>query len=152
MTPRSSWSCRLLDLRLHHFLLLCFSVSLSFSFCMNTSLTSQTVPLLRALAELVTPTARTAQVSFECGWTAVLAVLQLGATVDMTVNGPLMMCQADSEHFTLPLHWDRLEPDFVFLGSWGACASSSLLVLATWSSSFTRACIRVIYVNICSLT
>ncbi len=34
-----------------------------------------------AIAELASPSARTAQVGFECGWTAVMAILQLGKSV-----------------------------------------------------------------------
>ena len=35
----------------------------------------------RAIAELASPSARTAQVGFECGWTAVMSILQLGKSV-----------------------------------------------------------------------
>jgi len=68
------------------------------------------------LAELVSPNARTANVAFECVWTAVFSVLQLGAGIAVTVNSPAIMCQPEA--------------------SWGVCASSHLLVPVSWLSSF----------------
>jgi len=69
-----------------------------------------------SLAELVYSKARTANVAFECGWTAVFSLLQLSAAVGVTVNGPAMQCQLET--------------------TWGACASSHLLVPMSWLSSF----------------
>ncbi|KII88626.1 hypothetical protein PLICRDRAFT_176193 [Plicaturopsis crispa FD-325 SS-3] len=70
-----------------------------------------------AMVELCFPKATTAQVQFECGWTAILSALQLAATLDATVNGPPVLCR-DQEH-------------------WGVCASSYLVVSVSWSSSMT---------------
>ncbi|KIP09473.1 hypothetical protein PHLGIDRAFT_34384, partial [Phlebiopsis gigantea 11061_1 CR5-6] len=43
-------------------------------------------------AELVFPKARTAQVKFECGWTAFMSSLQLACAIDVTINGPPVYC------------------------------------------------------------
>jgi len=68
------------------------------------------------LAELVSPNTRAANVAFECGWTAIFSLLQLGAAVGVTVNGPAIQCQPGT--------------------TWGVCASSYLLVPLSWLSSF----------------
>jgi len=72
---------------------------------------------LIALA-LVAPAARTARVMFECFWTATFSVLQIAATVSITVNGPVTMCHPRT-------------------GNWEACTSSSLLLPTAWLSTFT---------------
>jgi len=64
------------------------------------------------LAELFCAKARPAQVRVECAWTALMSVLQLAASVDVTVSGPPMYCQTHSP--------------------WAMCASSSLLVHISW--------------------
>jgi len=69
------------------------------------------------LAGLVFPNTRTANVAFECGWTAIVSLLQLGAAIAVTVYGPALVCQSET--------------------AWGICASSHLLVSASWLSSFT---------------
>ncbi|KAI0810899.1 hypothetical protein BC629DRAFT_1436876 [Irpex lacteus] len=72
---------------------------------------------LLAIAELASPSARTAQVGFECGWTAVMAILQLAAAIDMTLNGPPAYCYQAAK------------------GSWALCSSASVLVAVAWASS-----------------
>jgi len=57
-------------------------------------------------------------VKIECGWTAILSILHLAATVTMNVNGPPTMCQPA-------------------LANWAACATSSVLVPVTWLTTFT---------------
>ncbi|KAI0686734.1 hypothetical protein BC835DRAFT_440318 [Cytidiella melzeri] len=71
--------------------------------------------LLIAIAELAVPSAQTAQVGFECGWTALLAVIQLAAAIDVTVNGPPDYCSAP--------------------GLLAVCSSSTVLVAIAWASS-----------------
>ncbi|KAK7693637.1 hypothetical protein QCA50_003206 [Cerrena zonata] len=70
--------------------------------------------LLLALAELCIPTARTAQVGFECLWTGAVSVLQLAAAIDITVTGPPAYCGATVTE--------------------AVCASSFVLVIITWIS------------------
>ncbi|KAI0341787.1 hypothetical protein BDW22DRAFT_275489 [Trametopsis cervina] len=59
--------------------------------------------------------ARTAQVAFECGWTAVLSILQLAAAVDVSINGPPDYCSA---------------PSLI-----AVCSSSTALTALSWASS-----------------
>jgi len=73
--------------------------------------------LLAAIAELCVRGARTAQVSFECAWTFVMAVLYFAAAVNITVMGPPQFCS---------------NLDFV-----NVCAASTVMVVATWLSSVT---------------
>ncbi|KZP24767.1 hypothetical protein FIBSPDRAFT_406380 [Athelia psychrophila] len=68
------------------------------------------------LAELVSATSRSANVAFECGWTAIFSVLQTGAAVAATVNGPPSQCLPNA--------------------SWGVCASSFTLVPVSWLAAF----------------
>ncbi|KAI0093528.1 hypothetical protein BDY19DRAFT_256851 [Irpex rosettiformis] len=73
---------------------------------------------LLAIAELASPCARTAQIGFECGWTAVMSILQLAATIDITLNGPPTYCYQTAS--------GRL---------WALCSSSNVLVAIAWASS-----------------
>ncbi|KAF8894558.1 hypothetical protein BD779DRAFT_1669046 [Infundibulicybe gibba] len=63
----------------------------------------------------VIPDARVSRILFECVWSAVLSLLQAGAAISITVNGPMMTCYDSS--------------------FWSICASSSLLVPTIWLSS-----------------
>ncbi|KAF9227530.1 hypothetical protein BS17DRAFT_389792 [Gyrodon lividus] len=67
------------------------------------------------LAELICAKARPAHVRVECAWTVFMSILQLAASIDVTVNGPPMSCQMRSP--------------------WATCASSSLLVPVSWLGS-----------------
>lgn len=69
------------------------------------------------LAQLVSFNTSTANVAFECGWTAIFSLLQLGAGIAATVYGPAIQCQSGT--------------------TWGICTSSHLLVPVSWLSSFT---------------
>jgi hypothetical protein len=71
-----------------------------------------------ALVELIKPSLKAAKTRWECIWTAILSIFQIGATFSATVNGPLLMCQPSS-------------------GSFAVCASSSLLVLTIWFGTMT---------------
>ncbi|KAF8447601.1 hypothetical protein L210DRAFT_3526814 [Boletus edulis BED1] len=73
--------------------------------------------LVAYLAEIICPKARPAQARFECAWTAMMSILQLAASVDVTVNGPPIYCHTHS--------------------SWAMCASSSLLVHISWLATLT---------------
>lgn len=68
--------------------------------------------LFFALVEIAFPTSRTAQVSFECGWTGVMSILHLAAAIDITILGPPEIC-SDSRLVTV-------------------CASSTVLVALSW--------------------
>ncbi|TCD60019.1 hypothetical protein EIP91_010870 [Steccherinum ochraceum] len=73
--------------------------------------------LLRAISELCIRNTKTAQVSVECAWTFVMAVLQFAGAVDITVMGPPQYCGTAV--------------------AVNACAASTVLVIATWLSSVT---------------
>ncbi|THH26943.1 hypothetical protein EUX98_g7246 [Antrodiella citrinella] len=73
--------------------------------------------LMAAIAEAFIRRARTAQVSFECGWTFAMATLYFAAAVDITVMGPPEFCSNQA---------------FV-----NVCAASAVLVVTTWLSSVT---------------
>ncbi|KDQ60722.1 hypothetical protein JAAARDRAFT_67157 [Jaapia argillacea MUCL 33604] len=75
------------------------------------------VAVVGAFAELVTTRIKSAQVAVECSWTLILSVLQLAASLDVTVNGPPLFCRADA-----PV---------------AVCASSYLLMPTTWLASVT---------------
>ncbi|KAN0076978.1 hypothetical protein V8E55_010833 [Tylopilus felleus] len=64
------------------------------------------------LAELICAKARPAYVRVECAWTVLMSILELAASVDVTVNGPPTYCQTHSP--------------------WAMCASFSLLVHINW--------------------
>ncbi|CAL1704911.1 unnamed protein product [Somion occarium] len=70
--------------------------------------------LLLAVAELVIPSAKTAQVSFECLWTGALSTLQLAAALNITIRGPPIYCGSQSSE--------------------AICGSSFVLVVLTWIS------------------
>jgi len=71
-----------------------------------------------ALIELIRPNIKVARVNFECVWTAILSIFQIGATFSVTISGPLSMCRLSS-------------------GTSELCASSSLLVLTVWFGTMT---------------
>ncbi|KAI0082741.1 hypothetical protein K474DRAFT_21327 [Panus rudis PR-1116 ss-1] len=70
--------------------------------------------LFLALAELAIPSAKTAQVNFECGWTCVMSILQFGASMDITVMGPPAYCSSQAAE--------------------AVCASATALMMLTWIS------------------
>ncbi|KIY64229.1 hypothetical protein CYLTODRAFT_493277 [Cylindrobasidium torrendii FP15055 ss-10] len=56
-------------------------------------------------------------VGFEIGWVCMLSMFEVGASISLVANGPVMTCQFSSE--------------------WGICASSYLLIPTVWLKSFT---------------
>jgi len=70
-----------------------------------------------ALIELIKPSLKAAQTRFECAWTAILSVFEIGAAFSVTINGPLSLCQPN--------------------GNFQSCASSTLLTLASWFGTMT---------------
>ncbi|TFY55557.1 hypothetical protein EVG20_g9278 [Dentipellis fragilis] len=68
--------------------------------------------LAASLAELAFPQAKTAGVAFECLWTGVMAILELAASIDITVSGPPFMCKSGAP--------------------FSVCASSTVLVPISW--------------------
>ncbi|THH20367.1 hypothetical protein EW146_g959 [Bondarzewia mesenterica] len=76
---------------------------------------AQTLRMTRALAPLVTPRANTASVRFECGWTCVMSILALAASIDATVSGPPVLCQPAAP--------------------FSVCASATVLVPVSWLAS-----------------
>ncbi|KAF8844580.1 hypothetical protein BDN67DRAFT_725131 [Paxillus ammoniavirescens] len=67
---------------------------------------------IASLARLICAKERPAHVKIECAWTVFMSALQLAASISVTINGPPMYCQIRSH--------------------WATCASSSLLVPASW--------------------
>ncbi|KIJ16822.1 hypothetical protein PAXINDRAFT_131754 [Paxillus involutus ATCC 200175] len=67
---------------------------------------------IACLARVICAKAKPAHVQVECAWTVFMSALQLAASISVTVNGPPMYCQMRSH--------------------WATCASSSLLVPASW--------------------
>ncbi|KAH9934650.1 uncharacterized protein B0H18DRAFT_977555 [Fomitopsis serialis] len=58
------------------------------------------------------------KIILECVWIAAFAILELSAAIVITVNGPILACRAED--------------------AMSACASSTLLVVVTWVTSFLR--------------
>ncbi|KAH7923514.1 hypothetical protein BV22DRAFT_1036217 [Leucogyrophana mollusca] len=71
---------------------------------------------LASVADFICSKSRPAQVKFECGWTVLMSALQLAASIDVTVNGPPVLCHIKA--------------------TWTTCASASLLVPVSWLSTF----------------
>ncbi|KAH7914985.1 hypothetical protein BJ138DRAFT_1132965 [Hygrophoropsis aurantiaca] len=73
-------------------------------------------PNRAAIADYICSKSRPAQVKFECGWTTLMSVIQLAASINVTVNGPPISCHVKA--------------------TWTTCASASLLVPVSWLTAF----------------
>ncbi|KAF8921400.1 hypothetical protein CPB85DRAFT_1450891 [Mucidula mucida] len=69
-----------------------------------------------SFAEFAIPQLKTAIVAFECAWMLVLAMFEVGASISLVINGPVLSCQLTRE--------------------WDVCASSYLLIPSVWLKSF----------------
>ncbi|OJA14877.1 hypothetical protein AZE42_00805 [Rhizopogon vesiculosus] len=67
-------------------------------------------------AEAICARARPAHVRFECGWTVLMSILQLSASIYVTTVGPPALCRSQS--------------------AWTVCASAALLVPVSWLTTF----------------
>lgn len=67
-------------------------------------------------AEVICPKARPSHVRFECGWTVLMGILQLAASIYATTASPPTLCQSQS--------------------TWTICASAALLVPISWLATF----------------
>ncbi|KAG0705911.1 hypothetical protein DFH29DRAFT_234223 [Suillus ampliporus] len=67
-------------------------------------------------AEAICPKARPAHVKFECGWTVLMGILQLAASICVTTAAPPALCQSET--------------------TWTICASAALLVPISWLATF----------------
>ncbi|KAI6045389.1 hypothetical protein EDC04DRAFT_55519 [Pisolithus marmoratus] len=65
-----------------------------------------------SIAEAICSQGRPEHVRVECAWTVLMSTMQLASSINVTVNGPPVICH---------LQW-----------TWSTCASSSLLVPVTW--------------------
>ncbi|KAG1756531.1 uncharacterized protein EDB91DRAFT_21565 [Suillus paluster] len=68
-------------------------------------------------AEAICAKARPAHVRFECGWTVLMGILQLAASIYVTTASPPALCQSQS--------------------TWTICASAALLMPISWLATFT---------------
>lgn len=72
--------------------------------------------MLAYSAEVICPKARPSHVRFECGWTVLMGVLQLAASIYVTTANPPASCQSRS--------------------TWTICASAALLMPISWLATF----------------
>ncbi|KAG1891250.1 hypothetical protein F4604DRAFT_401403 [Suillus subluteus] len=74
--------------------------------------------MLAYSAEVICPKARPSQVRFECGWTVLMGILQLAASIYVTTVqvSPQALCQSHS--------------------TWTICASAALLMPISWLATF----------------
>lgn len=72
--------------------------------------------MLAYSADVICPKARPSQVRFECGWTVLMGVLQLAASIYVTTVSPQALCQSHS--------------------TWTICASAALLMPISWLATF----------------
>lgn len=67
-------------------------------------------------AEVICPKARPSHVRFECGWTILMGILQLAASIYVTTASPPALCHSQS--------------------TWTICASAALLMPISWLATF----------------
>ncbi|KAG2158363.1 uncharacterized protein EDB93DRAFT_663485 [Suillus bovinus] len=72
--------------------------------------------MLAYSAEVICPKARPSHVRFECGWTVLMGVLQLAASIYVTTASSPVLCQSQS--------------------TWTICASAALLIPISWLATF----------------
>ncbi|KAG1782730.1 hypothetical protein EV702DRAFT_398776 [Suillus placidus] len=72
--------------------------------------------MLAYSAEVICPKARPSHVRFECGWTVLMGVLQLAASIYVTTATPPALCRSQS--------------------TWTICASAALLMPISWLATF----------------
>lgn len=72
--------------------------------------------MLAYSAEAICPKARPSHVRFECGWTILMGVLQLAASIYVTTASPPALCRSQS--------------------TWTICASAALLMPVSWLATF----------------
>lgn len=72
--------------------------------------------MLAHSAEAICPKARPSHVRFECGWTVLMGVLQLAASIYVTTASPPALCRSQS--------------------TWTICASAALLMPISWLATF----------------
>lgn len=82
--------------------------------------------MLAYSAEVICPKARPSHVRFECGWTVLMGILQLAASIYVTTASPPTLCQSHS--------------------IWTVCASAALLMPISW---FTTLIMLVYCVTLC---
>lgn len=86
----------------------------------------------RALAELLSPSVKTANVTFECGWTAVFSVMQVGAAVAVTVTGPPVFCRPTGTYFGLKNLYAILTASYSSFSSLHVVPITCTRELAVW--------------------
>ncbi|KAG1768345.1 hypothetical protein EDD22DRAFT_872756 [Suillus occidentalis] len=72
--------------------------------------------MLAYSAEAICPKARPSHVRFECGWTVLMGILQLAASIYVTTASPPALCRSQS--------------------TWTICASAALLMPISWLATF----------------
>jgi len=72
--------------------------------------------MLAYSADVICPKSRPSHVRFECGWTVLMGVLQLAASIYVTITSPPAICHSHS--------------------TWTICASAALLMPISWLATF----------------